>query len=47
LSGILVDVERTTCYDLGEEQKALKGQFENQTHLNLPLLKKVLEFSHG
>jgi lipoate-protein ligase A len=47
LSGILVDVERTTCYDLGEEQKAFKGQFENQTHLNLPLLKKVLEFSHG
>jgi hypothetical protein len=26
---------------------AFKGQFENQTHLNLPLLQRVLEFSHG
>ncbi|HSB05084.1 MAG TPA: DUF116 domain-containing protein [Thermodesulfobacteriota bacterium] len=47
LPGILVDVERNTCYDLGQEKKAFKGQFENQTHLNLPLLQKVLEFSHG
>jgi lipoate-protein ligase A len=47
LPGILVDVERTTCYDLGEEKKAFKGRFENQTHLNLPLLRRVLEFTHG
>jgi len=47
LSGILVDVERSTCYDLGQEKKAFKGQFENQTHLNLSLLQRVLEFSHG
>ena len=47
LPGILVDVERSTCYDLGQEKKAFKGQFENQTHLNLPLLQRVLEFSHG
>ncbi|HYA93882.1 MAG TPA: DUF116 domain-containing protein [Thermodesulfobacteriota bacterium] len=47
LSGILVDVERSTCYDLGQEKEALKGHFENQTHLNLSLLKKVLEYSHG
>lgn len=47
LPGILVDVERSTCYDLGQEKKAFKGQFENQTHLNLSLLKKVLEYSHG
>jgi lipoate-protein ligase A len=47
LSGILVDVEQTTCYDLGEEKKAFKGQFENQTHLNLPLLRRVMEFTHG
>jgi len=47
LSGILVDVERSTCYDLGKEKEALKGRFENQTHLNLPLLKRVLEYSHG
>lgn len=47
LPGILVDVERTTCYDLGEEKNAFKGQFENQTHLNLPLLRRVLEYCHG
>ena len=47
LPGILVDVESSTCYDLGQERKAFQGQFENQTHLNLPLLQRVLEFSYG
>ena len=47
LPGILIDVERSTCYDLGQEKRAFKGQFENQTHINLSLLKKVLEYSHG
>jgi lipoate-protein ligase A len=46
LPGILVDLESRTCYDLGEERRAFKGQFENQTHLNLPLLQRVLEYSH-
>jgi lipoate-protein ligase A len=47
LPGILVDVESSTCYDLGQEEKAFKGQFENQTHLNLSLLQRVLEYAHG
>ena len=47
LPGILIDVERSTCYDLGQEKEAFKGRFENQTHLNLLLLKKVLEYAHG
>jgi lipoate-protein ligase A len=46
LPGILVDVEQSTCYDLGQEKEAFKGLFENQTHLNLPLLKRILEYSH-
>jgi lipoate-protein ligase A len=46
LPGILVNVERNTCYDLGQEREAFKGRFENQTHLNLPLLKRTLEYSH-
>jgi hypothetical protein len=25
----------------------LKGHFENQTHLNLSLLQRVLEYCHG
>ncbi len=44
LSGILVDVERSTCYDLGQEKEALTGRFENQTHLNLSLLRRVIEY---
>ncbi len=47
LPGILVDVEQSTCYDLNREKEAHLGTFENQTHLNLPLLRRVLEFSHG
>jgi lipoate-protein ligase A len=46
LPGILVDVESSTCYDLGQEKEAFKGRFENQTHLNLSLLRRVLEYSH-
>jgi len=47
LPGILVDVEQSTCYDLNREKEAHLGTFENQTHLDLPLLQRVLEFSHG
>jgi hypothetical protein len=25
----------------------LQGRFENQTHLNLSLLKRVIEYCHG
>ncbi len=47
LPGILVEVERTTCYDLDQEKMAHKGQFMNQTQLNLSLLRRVLEFTHA
>jgi lipoate-protein ligase A len=47
LSGILIDVERSTCYDLGKEKEALTGRFENQTHLNLSLLRRVIEYCYG
>jgi lipoate-protein ligase A len=47
LPGILVDVERSTCYDLNREKEAHFGRFENQTHLNLMLLRRVLEYVHG
>ncbi len=47
LPGILIDLEKSTCYDLGQERDAFKGQFENQTHLNLSLIKRVLEYSYG
>lgn len=47
LPGILVDLQRTTCYDLGKEKEAHQGKFENQTALNLSLIRKVLEIAHG
>ncbi len=47
LPGILVDVESSTCYDLGQEEAAFEGKFENQTSLFLPLLHRVLEYAHG
>jgi lipoate-protein ligase A len=47
LPGILVDVERSNCYDLNQEKEAHSGTFENQTHLNLSLIKRVLEYAYG
>jgi lipoate-protein ligase A len=42
LPGILVDVDSSTCYDLGREQDAYAGRFDNQTELKLDLLDRVL-----
>jgi lipoate-protein ligase A len=42
LPGILVDVDSSTCYDLGKEEDAHLGRFENQTYLKLDLLERVL-----
>jgi len=40
--GILVNMDSTTCYDLGKSRDAYHGAFDRQTHLNLPLIGKVL-----
>jgi lipoate-protein ligase A len=42
LPGILVDVDSSTCYDLGREQDAYAGRFENQTYLKFDLLERVV-----
>jgi len=42
LHGILVDVDSATCYDLGREEEAYAGRFENQTYLKLGLLERVV-----
>ncbi|MCX7765596.1 MAG: geranylgeranyl reductase family protein [Candidatus Sumerlaeia bacterium] len=41
--GILIDIENTTCYELGKADEAYSGTFKSQTQLNLSLLKKVVE----
>ncbi|MGB9720891.1 MAG: lipoyl protein ligase domain-containing protein [bacterium] len=42
IPAILLDINNETCYDLGKASFAYRGEFENQTSLNLKLLKKVL-----
>jgi lipoate-protein ligase A len=42
LPGLLLDIENTTCYALNKEKEAYQGAFENQTHLRIGLLEKVL-----
>ena len=42
LPGILVDVDSSTCYDLGAEQDAYAGRFENQTYLKRDLLERIV-----
>ncbi|MGI9862599.1 DUF116 domain-containing protein [Moorella naiadis] len=42
LPGILLDIDSSTCYELGQERAAHAGQFENQTTLKLDLLKLLM-----
>jgi lipoate-protein ligase A len=42
LPALLLDIENTTCYELNKEKEAYLGAFENQTHLRIGLLEKVL-----
>lgn len=41
-SGILVNLDSTTCYDLGKGSQAYKGRFDNKTFLNMDLIEKTL-----
>lgn len=43
IPGVLLDIDDSTCYDLGKEAEALKGTFENQTKLKLDLLCKLID----
>ncbi|MDI6839671.1 MAG: DUF116 domain-containing protein [bacterium] len=43
LGGILIDIDNTTCYELGKVEEAYKGRFESQTELNIGLLKEVMD----
>ncbi len=40
--GVLVNLDSTTCYDLGKGTPAYKGNFDNKTHLNIALIEKTL-----
>jgi lipoate-protein ligase A len=45
--GILVNLDSTTCYDLGKGTPAYRGNFDNKTNLNVALLEKTLRFLHA
>jgi lipoate-protein ligase A len=42
--GVLVNLDSTTCYDLGKGSAAYKGHFDNKTSLNTELIRKTLRF---
>lgn len=45
LPGILLNIENTTCYDLGREADAYAGNYEGFTDIKIDLLKKILDIS--
>jgi len=42
MPGILIDINNTTCYELGKENDAYQGKFESQTSVDIDLLQMVL-----
>jgi lipoate-protein ligase A len=40
--GLLINLDSTTCYDLGKGSDAYKGRFDNKTFLNIQLIEKAL-----
>ena len=45
--GVLINLDSTTCYDLGKGTDAYKGKFDNQTSLNMDLIEKTLRHLHA
>jgi lipoate-protein ligase A len=44
--GVLINLDSTTCYDLGKGTEAYKGHFDNKTFLNMELVRKLLACIH-
>ena len=42
MPGILINIDNTTCYELGEESEAYAGNFDKKTDLRIDLLEKVI-----
>ena len=43
IPGILLNIDNTTCYELDQAKEAYEGEFKSQTHINMSLLKTVLD----
>ncbi len=46
MPALLIDIDDSTCYELGEEQEAYVGNFEGQTTLKTDLIERVLRVLH-
>ncbi len=46
-SGVLVEIDSNSCYDLGMEKIAHQGKYENQTNLDLDVMVKILCISQS
>jgi lipoate-protein ligase A len=44
---VLVNLDSTTCYDLGKGMEAYAGRFDQQTSLNLALVAKTARVMAG
>ena len=42
--GIIIDIDDRTCYDLGKQREAYKGDFETQTRLKMNILSRLLKY---
>lgn len=46
--GLLINLDSTTCYDLGKGMEAYVGDFDHQTEMNLALIEKAARvMAHG
>jgi len=45
--GVLINLDSTTCYDLGKADAAYKGRFDRKTALNMALIEKTLSRLHA
>jgi lipoate-protein ligase A len=46
-AGVLVNLDSTTCYDLGKGMEAYAGRFDHQTTMNAHLIEKVARVMCG
>ncbi len=44
IPAVLMDITGANCYELQQEDEAYAGQFQAQSHLNVPVMEKVMRF---
>ncbi len=44
IPGIIIGIEDKTCYELGKQERAYRGEFEAQTRLKLNILSRIIDY---